>query len=472
MRKSVVGAAITCGLGVLSAGGYVWALHEGRADLQAATERMNASVQPGGSFSYATSAIHPFSLGADLTGVVLRLPDGGLYTAEHVRLSGAGRGRLSSLHADNLHGVGGPNTAQVTAVTLDGKNVAVPGPSPGTAMDPTAATFDDLTLRGVAIAADGRTATMTSIRVIDYGLGRSSTFELSDFSLPLVGVAYADRMAIAALTSKGIDIASTIRAIRNGTPSGHPASTPVTLEIDDFYLAQGTRRPFAIGRMTASGTAGLVDPTTRTTLDMMDVVYALPGQADQQSLRNLIGEDTLEGSLHLGISFTQAGGVLDISPVTARADGIGTLGFAVKLTGIDADLLKAGKMDAARLMTLGFEIQLSSASAFFEDKGLMKRAAEVQAQRLNVPQGEVLTRLANAVEQNPVLGVLPGGDGMRTAISDFLLHGGRIQVAITPPSPVNAVALAGMEGSNPATVVSTLGLTVTRAEGGATQDDR
>ena len=472
MRKSIVGAAIACGLGVLAAGGYVWALHEGRADLRIATERINASVQPGGSFSYASSVVHPFSLGADLTGVVLRLPDGALYTADHVRVSGAGNGRISSVHAENLHGVSGLGPAQLTAATLDGKNVTVPELPPGTATDPTAAAFDDLTLRGVAIATGGRTATMTSVRVIDYGLGRSSTFELSDLSLPMLGVAYADRMAVAALTSRGIDIASGIRAIRNGTPSSHPASTPVTLEMDGFYLALGTARPFAIGRTTATGTAGFIDPTTRTTLDMTDVVYAPPGQADQQSLRNVIGKDTLVGSLHLGVAFTRAGGVLDMSPVTARADGIGTLGLAVKLTGIDADLLKAGKMDAARLMTLGLETQLSGASAFFDDNGLMRRIAEAQAQRLNVPEEEVRTRLANAVRQNPILGTLPGGDGMQTAISDFLLHGGRLQVALTPPSPVNAVALAGMEGSDPATVVSTLGLTVTHVGGGGLSDAR
>ncbi len=469
MRKSIVGAATACGLGVLAAGGYAWALQEGRADLKVTTDRINAAVQPGGSFSYAGSAIHPLSLGAGLTRVVLRLPDGTLYTASHVSVSGVWGGRFASLHAKDLHGVGGALMRPLSAAALDGRNVSEPRHLMGAPWDPTAVTFDRMTFRRIAIA-EGRTAKVATVRIRNYGVGHRSTLELDDLSLLFAAPTYASRAAVSKLVAIGLDLASAVKAYRTGTRDMQ-SDSPETVEMDGFSLGSDTTRTVVIGRTTVSGTRDPVDGVTRTRLDMADVVYAPPKLAGQRSLQAILGEKPIKASVHQDISYARARGVLDMPSMTIRMEGIGTLGIAIRVSGIDPKLVGAGPAETNRPMTQPVDMQLSNASASFEDGGLIKRVADVQAQRLNLSGmdlsgTEVRMRFANAVARNPVFALLPGGGGMRNAISEFLLHGGRLQVAVDPPSPLSLTALAGLKGSDPGTLASMLGLTVTHKESG------
>ena len=278
------------------------------------------------------------------------------------------------------------------------------------------------------------------------------------------GVAYADRMTIAALRCKGIDVASAVRTLRDGAPDRQPPSE--TLGMDGFYLDLGKTRKLGIGRMTFAGTGGYAYPRTQAAVDMENVVYAPPDAAGRQSLTNVAGADTLKGSLHLDMSITHSSDALDISPIAIEVEGIGKLRLTVGFSGVDAKLFKASRMDPAKLTTLGLETQFVGASAFFQDNGLLEHVAEAQGQRFNVSAEQFRTRLASAVAQNPTLATLPGGDGMRTAVSNFLLHGGTLRIVIAPPAPLNMAALTSMEKSNPVAALSALGLTVTRVEGG------
>ena len=463
MRKSIVGTVTACGLGVLAAGCYALALHEGRVDLKATTDRINAAIQPGGSFSYARSAIHPLSLGADLTRVVLRLPDGTLYTASHVSVSGAWGGRFASLHAEDVRGGGGALMRPLSVAALDGRNVSEPGHPMGGPWDPTAVTFDRMTFRDVAVA-EGRSARMATVRIRNYGVGRPSTVELDDLSLLLAAPAYASRMAVSKVVSKGLDLAAAVKAYRTGTRDTQPCS-PTIAELDGLSLGSDTTRIVAIGRTTVSATRNPVGDVTRVRMDMADAVYLPPKLAGLRSLEAILGDNPIRASVHQEASYARASGVFEMPSMTVRMEGIGTLGIAFRFSGIEPKFIEA-PAETGRPMAQPVDMQLSNASAFFEDAGLMERVADVQARRLNLSRGEVRMWFANAVARNPVFAILPGGGGMRSAVAGFLVHGGLLRVALDPPSPLSVSALQNLKGSNAGTIASLLGLTVTHTESG------
>jgi len=298
-------AAILATLVVAAAvgGGYAWALHIGDAQIQDGVARIRAQLGPNGSFSYSSSAVHPFSRSADLEKVALRMSSGALLTADHVTLVSGGGNKVSSLHMTAVRIAGPADQGAATAASLDCAGIILPIQAPGQPFDPSATTVRDTKLQDIVFMMPGEAATIAAAEIKDYGPGRSSSIVVQNFALPLASARNIDSVSFASATLSGVDAASAINAILHDAQPPQLSTGPSSLEISNFSAANGGNRVVFVREISVSTTPSVNGAKSASEWKMAGV-FIQPADAQAQAqlanlgLREIRGGRNWSRNLH------------------------------------------------------------------------------------------------------------------------------------------------------------------------------
>jgi hypothetical protein len=459
MNKSAAAAAGILVAVAAAGGGYIWTQHAGQAELREAVERIQAGLGPNGSFSYVSAAVHPFQRSTDLSSVAVRTSSGELFTAEQITFVVAGDGSLSSVHATGLRVSGSATQGTLTATALDGKDISVPRPMTGVPfkVDPAAVMFATMTVRDLVFRAPGASATIASIEVGDYGAGRPSTLAVSSFSAPLPAAQQIDHIGFASLTVAGVDFASAINALEHGTKLPQLSTGSARFELDGFYGAAGTTRPVSVQRASLVGKAG-PDGASSSNLEIMGFSMEPLDPVVRSQLED-VGLHKINGNLSSAGSYQIAGGVLEMAP-SIEVDGLGKLVFGVKAAHVDLSRIATPKPDFQALLAIAGDARIMSANADFADGGLLDLALATGARTAGVPKDQLRAQAISLASQNPTFAAVPNGEQMRAVVVSFLKHGGKLGIAIRPPSPMNVFEIMQAGQSGPHELVSRVGLSI------------
>jgi hypothetical protein len=153
-----------------------------------------------------------------------------LYTAEQVTIVSPEAGKISSLHVSGFRMT---NKGSFTAASLDGKDISFPPPEAGRPfiLNPAAVMFADLTLRDITFATLNTSATLTSMEVTNFGAGRQSRLNLSEFAAPVPKGRNIDHVGFASLALSGIDLASAVNAAERHTMMPQPPTGRLRLVV-------------------------------------------------------------------------------------------------------------------------------------------------------------------------------------------------------------------------------------------------
>ena len=438
-------------------GGYVWVAHDVRTDVRNAARHLRAELGPSGSLSYTLSAVEPLRNTVVLRQVALRTASGTLLTASRVSVSGAS-GRISALNAADVRVSGAAAQGAVSAASLIATNVALPVPLPGQrfSIDPAAWSADAVSLRGVVLSAPGAALKLAAIKVTNYGAGRASALVARGFSAPVSNAPRLDRISFAALRLSGLDLATALNAIEHHTAPPVLSSGPVALSVTDFHADGARARVISVGKFTLSGTPGPDAASSHSVLNVTGVVIHPTDPAAAARLEEL-GLHALRGSLSATGSYRLAGGIA-ATRQTLRVDGLGQLGYDIRIAHLALPRLQPGTLPLPALLAAVRNAVVVSADIHLTDAGLLDRAFAIGARDTGTPPAALRARLAGGLAGNPVLGALPDAAQIKAALTSFALYGGTLRVAVHPAAPVGLFSLAGQ--SDPAAVFARLGVSV------------
>jgi hypothetical protein len=461
MNKSVVAIIAVAAVAGAAGGGYAWVMHEGQVALDQATSQIRAGLGPNGSFSYASADVHPFQRTAELGTVALRAPWGALFTADRVVIVSNGEGKLASIHASGVRASRSASDGTATAASLDGKDIAFPAPAAGQPfkVDPSAVTFNDLTLHDVAFAQPGTSAKVASLDVRDYGAGRPSTLMVSDFSVPVPDADGIDHAGFATLTASGVDLATAVHAFEHDSKMPQLSAGAVAFEMDGFYVANGSDRPVLVQKALISGSASADGGSSSANVEISGVSF-VPTDAASKARFVQVGLTKLDGSLSSTISYRIAGGAFEMSP-TLNVDGFGTLALGIKLAHLDTTAFADKEPNLSKLLAIANATQLVSAHANFVDGGLLDFALDKGARGTGMSKEQLRAQGVASVGEDPNLDVFPNSEQTREALASFIAHGGHIDVMVQPRSPVSVMQLIQVGESDPGTFVQLVGLSIT-----------
>lgn len=441
-----------------AAGGYAFAVHEGRLRVAEVTEQVRSAAGPSGSFTYETSSVHPLSGSIELARVAFRSADGTLYTTDRLTVAAGKAGDLREIHAIGIRVVYAKGTLQ--AASFDASDVMIPTAASGSAqtIDPAAITFANAALHGASLALVRGVVNVSSIKVGSYGAGHPSTMSVSGASIAVINSAQFNRVDVGALQVAGVDLASLVYAAEHGRK---PAvqSGQASLTADRILILQTGRQVLSIAKAELAGTSGLNQPTW----SKLVISEAISTPTDAASVMKLkaIGLDTIGWDLTIAMSFKPDGGLLQAWPMTMTVQKLGTLEIGVDLAHVDLSALQRGTTTMATLGAALFRIELRGARARFVDGGALDLMLRAQAKKEGVDEEVVRQRLVDGLRDNAGFAAAVPNDQLRAVTEEFIARGGSVEIRLAPRPALSiiqlAVAAAGAR-TNPDAFLSVLGL--------------
>jgi len=458
MNRAVTAAAALGIVGVGAGSGAVWSQQAGQAALQDTIRQIQAELGPDGSFTYRSSEIRSFQRAADLTKVALRLPSGGLWTADHVTVRPRAGGKLAAVDASGIRGAAPGSGPTITIGTLHGADISLPPVRSGepNRFAPDALSFAGLDLNTIAVAAPGASAHADSIQVTEYGAGQPTTLTVNGFAAPLPNAAPFDSFGVAAVHVSGIDLASALGALARNKRPPQLAVGPVRLEVTRFYAAAGQNKlvtmaqavisssaqnggALSAGNVSVSGlTIGPLDEKFRTALDTL----RLP---------------KIEIDLSSPASYRVAGGLFQLAPSISVKD-LGKLTARLHLAHVDL----SGLVQQHPIALLGrlSSVQLVGAGLTFQDSGLRQRFLAAAEQHTGQPAGALINEAVQKLRDDPTLSATSYAQQVQAALIGFVRFGGKLDITVQPPSPLGLQQLTAVSEAGPEDLLAMVGISV------------
>lgn len=498
VKRSVLFGGIA--VAVLAAGGIgvgVVVPHLAHAALERDIATFRASLPPGASLTYAKATPHPFSRSATLEHVELHETDGSTLSADRAEIAPDGPHRLRHLHARgvSLHAARDGRDIVLKAATLDGEGLRddatpmtlPPAPAGAAVAEPTPITraagraqhvaADTLSLDGVQATrsgpdgSPGPAMTIASLRVRDFGPGRSSDVSLD--RLVLSGLSYSapvtPRIGPGQLAPQ-LHIVHTASIVLDSAALHH-----IRLADEIAFLAAGRRDgPRRLGQPGDLHLAGLVAsvdggqgaqagpgagelrfgdiriaardtaPKTRTDLDITGI--DLPAGHLPGLMPGVFADGRLHGTLLARGSGDNSTGAFDLQVGQLAFDHIGTL--RVSMQGwIDPQHLDAPQVPHDILAATTF----SAVALTIADGGLRDALLRRSAAAAGSTPDDIATLISARVQA--MLGPLgPAGTQLAPALGAFLAQGGALSITAKPAQPIALAAL------NTGTMDATIGM--------------
>lgn len=462
MKKTFIAAvAAVLIVGAGAGGGYVWALHQGQARLQQATQQIRSALGPNGSFSYDASVVHPLRRSADLVRVVLRLPTGVQWTADNVTVADTAAGKIGSLSARGLRFVDPADASVVTIATLDGTDIRFPPQPPGrtVAVDPGAISFSNLGLNRSVLTEPGASVQVASMTVTNYGAGRASRLRLAGIAVPLANAAPFDSFGVASTELSGFDFASALSALARQAPLPPILIGPGRLAVDGLYAATGNTKSLTVAQAVLS-----TDTQDNGAITLADLkVTGITASALDQQLKAFLDAFQLphfEIGLSSQASYHIAGGRFEISPSVAVKD-LGALTLKAKLVHLDITGLNRRQPDIGSLLGIVNSVQFVSGALDFQDHGLRQRFLAARERQTGQPEAAIRSQLVQSISNDQDLLGSSAGKQLQDVLISYIEHGGGITATLQPPQPVGFAQLMGADNAGPAQLFATAGMTFT-----------
>jgi hypothetical protein len=473
-KTAAISLAATAIVLASAGGGWAWALHEGRAELDVAVARVRAQIGPNGSLTYASSSVNPLSRSADLSGVAMRLPSGSLVTADAVHLvAGDGDGRIAALRVTGMRASGAATDGAISAAFLDASGIAVPPGAAERKVDPADVTVASATFRGLSYAAMGTSVQADGFRLSDYGSGHRSTLSVTALSVAVPSTEHVDHVALGRIEVDGLDLATLVNAAERNLPPPAISSGGVRFALAGLHVSNQGEDVLSAASAELSATAAANGASSDGRMELSGVLVR---PVDDTTRREFAEAGLSELSLDASVptSYAVAGGRLRGSP-SIRVAGLGTLSLAVEMAHVDLTAFQGGNFDPAEMARVGSQAQIVSLEAHYADSGLLGRLLEATARRYGTSKDQVRAAAVQALQADRILDALPHGAEIKASLASFVSDGGSLVVGIHPKEPIS-LAEVDASADNPEATLAGMGLTVTRASprsagaGGAVPD--
>jgi hypothetical protein len=460
MKKLLIAALVIV---AVVGGGYLWVVRTGEARVAQAVQQIRDELGPKGSFTYDAVAVHPLSRTVDFQDISLRLPSGQLYTAAQLSAVGGEPGKVTSLSAKDIRESDAAAEGVTTIAALTAHDLSLP--PPGT-VDPAAFGVADATLSDVATTAPKNAATIRTVQLRDYGVGRVSTLVLSDGFSSVPNPKNLDHVGFSSLMLSGIDLASIVLAVQHHVPpatlSPMLTSGNMRLELLGFYGQSGQTRPLTFTRLAVSGQPA--PPGVSASRFDVTGLHVVPNDARSRLALQSLGMDAFDADLSSGFRYDKTAGTIAVQP-SMTVQGAGTLSLGLDLAHVYADELASGTSNPLVLMAVGQKVKFVSAQATWADRGLLTRLLTAGAAQTHLTPEQVRQLAIQRIQQDPRLQRLPDGRRIQDALVHFVESSGTLHATLQPRQPLTASDLILAAAGGPEALIPALGLTVTNTAG-------
>ena len=410
--------------------------------------QLRTLLGPDATLTYgAVQLIDPAGGAVRLTAVVIERP-GRRATIEELTLGGLRDDGVAEADARGV--VLQDQDCRSTVARLRLAGVSVRRPAPGEEFQPDMLTTDTIRIEGLEVRAAATTVAIAELAVEDYGSGRTGRLTLAGLDVRVLQAGMVDRVRLARVGLRGIDLAASLAALaRRTTPPRPPGS--YELEVAGVALAGGDRALGSLDTLRLSGEAGGAAESGSLALRALRV-EPFPGLA--QWLQRF-GYPALVADLTAESRYDRAAGRVELTSLSIAGREIGAIGLSLVMDGVTAEAAEAQDMQAMRLVSFALR---------YVDQSLYGRFVRLQAREGRIAEAEVRNQHAALVA-----GAL-GGSGaagrsglapVRDAIIRFIRGQAReVEITARPPRPLAFSDLAAA-GPDPEAAQRLLGLGAT-----------
>lgn len=417
---------------------------EPTANEPAPVGQLRALLGPDTTLRYgAAQQIDPAGGVVRLTAVVLERP-GSRATMEELTLGGLHDDGAAEVDARGV--VLQVRNGSSTLARLRLAGLVVRRPAVGVPFRPDMVTADILRIEGLEVRAADSTVAIGELAIEDYGAGRTGLASLSRLDVRMLQAGIVDRVRLAQLRLRGIDLAASLAALMWRTTPPRPEGS-YELEVEGVALAGGDRALGSLDTLRLSGdSAGAVESGSLALRALR--VEPFPGLAQWLTR---FGYPALVADLTAESRYDRASGRVELTSLSLAGREIGALGLSLAMDGVTPEAAEAQDLQSMRLLSFGLR---------YVDQSLYGRYVRLQARERRIPEAEVRNQHA-ALVGAALAGGAAGKAGLepvREAITRFIRGEAReVEITARPPQPLALSDLAAA-GPEPAAVQRLLGL--------------
>lgn len=455
MNTKVAAIAAAAAVAV-AGGGYLIADRVADARAQAALEDLAAKLGTGEQLTWSRVDAEPFSRGVTVAGLTYQRADG--YQA-----------RVASLRAEGFTAAGGADTADLSDVvlTLPDAGVVTIGGITATAVAPLPDVPDQaddaeavahllgglgvgkLVLTQAEARPDDRSVTLTAktLTLEDVAAGRYGRITLDGAGLSATD---GTAMTVQRVAVAGLDLGGIGRMDEDALQAAAGNAFGITeLSLADLSLT-GPTMALGVGAVTVGGIERVdgVLVSSNTRIDHLTLPAAVVTEDNPVAAAMLqaLGRDTVDLSAEAVQTFDAASGALALGPLRVRGEGMGEAVLQADLRDVPLVELAAAldAEDFAAAETMAGRISLVGASLTYTDD----RLADVLIDDLSGGDRQGFADMVAAMVAMEAQEAVSAEDAamVAEAVRAFLVGGNAFSVTLQPAAPVLLpVALAALQ---------------------------
>ncbi len=334
-----------------------------------------------------------------------------------------------------------------------------------------------LGISGLDIAATGmKSFHLGGFNMSDLSIERLGEFAVDDFAteVPDVGAFKLGHFAIGNVVLPGAD--ALIQAIAanqggNGTPDlTGLAPKPGFIEMSGLDVDAAGAPHVTLDKMRIDLASYVGAVPTAVSADVSDAVVPVSAlDANGRAVFAKLGYDTLDISYHLKVNWNETDETLAVDRLQFDMKGAGGLALSMLLGGLPREALE----NPQALPDVLPDLSLKQAKLTLKDDSIVGKGLDLLAEKMHANPDKFRQQFADAmplllslfVLHDPQVAAVVRETGIMAKLAPVVkafvaAPGSSISVSMAPPTPVGLMAISAAADSEPASLISLLGLTI------------